>query len=88
MTTEILDKVATLEDVRNEVSWIKSMVSDAVDDGVRAAIKAIEAGREAAEDALYDAQRAAKQKPLQALGLAFAAGAVIGGLILWMGRRG
>jgi len=88
MTTGILDKVATVEDVRNEVSRIGSMVSDAVDNGVRAAVKAIESGREAAEDAFDNAQRAARRNPLQALGIAFAAGAAMAGLIAWIGSRG
>lgn len=87
MTTGILDKVATVEDVRNEVSRISSIVSEAVDDGVRAALKAMETGREAAEDAISDARRAARRNPMQALGVAFAAGAVVAGLIVWMMSR-
>jgi len=87
MTTGILDKVATVEDVRNEVSRIGSIVSEAVDDGVRAALKAIATGREAAGDAICDAKRAAKRNPLQALGIAFAAGAVMAGLMLWITSR-
>jgi len=87
MTTEILEKVATVDDVRKEVSRMKSMVTDAVNDGVRSALRAIETGREAAEDAIQDARHAAKRNPLQAMGVAFAAGALMGGLAIWIGRR-
>jgi len=87
MTTEILEKVATVDDVRKEVARMKTLVTDAVNDGVRSALQAIEAGREAAEDAISDARRATKRNPLQALGVAFAAGAVICGLAVWIGSR-
>jgi t-SNARE complex subunit (syntaxin) len=88
MATEILEKVATVDDVRREVSRMKSMVTEAVNDGVRSALRAIETGREYAEDALYDARRATKRSPLQALGVAFAAGAVMCGLAVWISSRG
>jgi ElaB/YqjD/DUF883 family membrane-anchored ribosome-binding protein len=88
MATEILEKVATVDDVRKEVSRMKSMVTEAVNDGVRSALRAIETGRECAEDALYDARRATKRNPMQALGVAFAAGAVMGGLAIWISSRG
>ncbi len=88
MATEILEKAATVDDVRKEVSRMKSMVTDAVNDGVRSALRAIETGREAAEDAIDDARRATKRNPLQAVGIALAAGAVMGGVAIWMSTRG
>jgi ElaB/YqjD/DUF883 family membrane-anchored ribosome-binding protein len=95
MAMEILEKQqATVEDVLREVSKIKSIVRDAVDDGMKSAIKTMRRGREAAEDAidaaedaLDDAKRAVKQNPLEAVGIVFAVGVVVGCLTAWSMRR-
>lgn len=87
IATEFQEKMETIDDVRKEVSRIKSMVAEAVSDGVRPALDAIETGRDAAEDAIHNAERATKRNPKQALGIAFAAGAVLCGLAVWIASR-
>jgi ElaB/YqjD/DUF883 family membrane-anchored ribosome-binding protein len=87
MPADILEKPATVEDVAREVSKIRSIVTDAVEDGVRSARQAIKHGRYAAEEVIEEAQHAVKQKPLQAIGIAFAAGVLAGGFLAWIGFR-
>jgi ElaB/YqjD/DUF883 family membrane-anchored ribosome-binding protein len=90
MPIDLMDKLhkpATVEDVMNEVSKIKSAVTDAVDDGVKSALKAIKQGRDAAEDAIGDAKLAVRRKPLQAIGVFFAAGVVTGCVVTSLGYR-
>jgi len=82
-----LQKNATVEDVINEVSKIRSAVTDAVDDGIKSAIKAIRQGRDAAEDAIDETKRAVKRNPLQAVGIFFAAGVVVGCVAMCLGPR-
>ena len=82
-----LQKPATVEDVIDEISKIKAAVTDAVDDGIKSALKAIRQGRDAAEDAIGDAKLAVKRKPLQAVGVFFAAGVVTGCLVTCLGFR-
>jgi len=87
MPADILEKPATVEDVAREVSKIRSIVTDAVEDGVHSARQAIKHGRHAAEDVIEEAQHAVKQRPLQAMGIAFAAGVLAGGFLAWIGFR-
>jgi ElaB/YqjD/DUF883 family membrane-anchored ribosome-binding protein len=88
MGIELLEKqAATVEDLLHEVSKIKSIVKDAVDDGVRSALRTAKQGREAAEDAIDDAKKAVKQNPLEAVGIVFAAGVLVGCLAAWIGSR-
>ena len=62
-------------------------MSEAVEDGVKSAVKALKQGRDAAEDAIDDARRTVRQKPFQAVGVVFAIGMLVGGLLTWMGSR-
>jgi ElaB/YqjD/DUF883 family membrane-anchored ribosome-binding protein len=87
MPAEIFEKPATVEDALREVSRIKSIVTDAVEDGVRSAVRAIKHGGYAAEDVIEEAKHTVKQKPLQAMGIVFAAGVLTGGLLTWIGLR-
>ena len=87
MPADLLEKPVTAEDALREVSKIRSIVKDAVEDGVRSASQAIRHGRYAAEDAIEEAKHTVKQRPLQAMGLAFAAGVLAGGLLTWIGFR-
>jgi ElaB/YqjD/DUF883 family membrane-anchored ribosome-binding protein len=82
-----LQKPATVEDLINEASKIKSAVTEAVDDGVKSALRAIKQGRDVAEDAIDDAKRAVKRNPLQAVGIFFAAGVVAGCVVTRLGFR-
>jgi ElaB/YqjD/DUF883 family membrane-anchored ribosome-binding protein len=88
---EFLEKPATVDDVLREFSKIKSVVKDAVDDGMKSALRAVKQGRAAAEDAIDDAvhgaKKAVKQNPLEAVGVTFAAGILIGGLLTWLCTR-
>ena len=87
MPADVLEKPGTVEDALREVSKIRSIVTDAVDQGVRSASQAIRHGRYAAEDAIEEAKHTVKQKPLQAMGITFAAGVLAGGLLTWFGFR-
>ena len=82
-----LDMPATMGDVLDEVSRIRTVVTDAVDDGFKSAVKAIRQGRTAAEDAIDDARRAVRKNPVQAVGVVFAAGMIAGFLAGWMTTR-
>jgi len=85
MPAGVLEKPESMEDALRELSKIRSIVTDAVEDGIRSANQALRHGRHAAEDALEEAKQAVKQKPFQSLGVAFAAGALAGGLVVWIG---
>lgn len=90
MASDLRDKLevpATLGDVLDEVSRIRTVVTDAVDDGFKSAVKAIKQGRTAAEDAIDDARRAVRKNPVQAVGVVFAAGLLTGFLVGWLGTR-
>ena len=87
MPADVLEKPVTAEDALREVSKIRSLVKDAVEDGVRSASQAIRHGRYAAEDAIEEAKHTVKQRPLQAMGIAFAAGVLVGGFLTWIGFR-
>jgi ElaB/YqjD/DUF883 family membrane-anchored ribosome-binding protein len=87
MSSSILEKQASVDDVLREVSRLKTVVTDAVEDGVESAVKALRQGRDAAEDAIYEARRKVKQNPFQAMGVVFAAGVFTGSLIVWLSSR-
>ncbi len=87
MPAEVLEKPATVEDARREVSKIRSIVTDAVEDGVRSARQAVKHGRYAAEDVIQEAEHRVKQRPLQAMGAALAIGVLAGGFLVWIGFR-
>jgi ElaB/YqjD/DUF883 family membrane-anchored ribosome-binding protein len=84
MAPEVLEKAAKIEDVLHDAAKVKEMVTEAVEVGVRSAMRAIKQGRIAAEDALDDAKLAVRKNPFEAVGIGFAAGVLIGGLIFWM----
>ncbi|HWE84562.1 MAG TPA: hypothetical protein VG267_06430 [Terracidiphilus sp.] len=83
MQAEITERLERVDDLLQEVSRIKSVVTDAVEDGFKSALKTVKQGRAAAEDAIDDARHAVKRNPLQALGIAFAIGVALGGLAFW-----
>jgi ElaB/YqjD/DUF883 family membrane-anchored ribosome-binding protein len=83
MQAEITERLERVDDLLQEVSRIKTVVTDAVEDGFKSALKTVKQGRAAAEDAIDDARHAVKRNPLQALGIAFAIGVAIGGLAIW-----
>ena len=87
MSSGLLEKQASVEDVLREVSKLKSVVTEAVEDGVQTAVKALKQGRNAAEDVISDARHTVKQRPLQAIGVVFAAGVLAGSLIGWLSTR-
>jgi ElaB/YqjD/DUF883 family membrane-anchored ribosome-binding protein len=85
MPAEVLKKAPALEDALREVSNIRSIVTDAVEDSVRSASQAIRHGRHAAEDVIEEAKHTVKQRPLQAMGIVFAAGVLAGCFLTWIG---
>jgi ElaB/YqjD/DUF883 family membrane-anchored ribosome-binding protein len=80
MAAEVLDR-ANVDEVLREVSRIKSMVAEAVEDGVKTALRTVKQGRESAEDVIHNARYVIKRNPLQAAGVMFAAGILIGSLV-------
>lgn len=88
MATEFLEKSsATVDDVLREVTRFKGIVTEAVEEGIETAMRAIEQGRDAANDAITDTRRAIKRNPMQAAGIIFAAGIVMGTLLAWTTSR-
>jgi ElaB/YqjD/DUF883 family membrane-anchored ribosome-binding protein len=87
MPADTLEKPATVEHALREVSKIRSIVNDAVEDGIRSANQAIRHGRYAAEDVIEEAKHTFKRKPLEVVGIVFAAGVLAGGLLTWIGFR-
>lgn len=85
--SSILEKQASVEDVIKEVARIKDVVTEAVQDGVESAVKALKQGRVTANDAIDDARHTVKQKPLQAVGVVFAAGVLVGSMLGWLSTR-
>jgi len=79
-----IDRPTSVDDVLNELSNLKSVVTDAVEDGVKTAVKAIKQGRNAAYDAIDDARHTVKRKPFQTVGVVFAAGVLTGTLVAWL----
>ena len=66
---------------------VKYRFTDRLEDGVRSARRAVKHGRYAVEDIIEDAEHAVKQKPFGAVGIAFAAGILAGGVAAWLGFR-
>jgi ElaB/YqjD/DUF883 family membrane-anchored ribosome-binding protein len=87
MVSGVFEKSEVVEDAARAAAKLRSMVSDATEDGMRSARRAIKRGRDAAEDAIEGAEHAIKQKPLASVGIGFAAGVLVGGLLGWMGSR-
>jgi ElaB/YqjD/DUF883 family membrane-anchored ribosome-binding protein len=83
----IIEKQVSVEDVINEVARIKDVVTEAVQDGVESAMKAVQQGRAVAGDAIDDARQTVKEKPLQAMGIMFASGVLVGCMLGWLSTR-
>ncbi len=89
MSANVIEKEPLGEDTMRELSNVKSLVGEAAEDGVRSVNKIIRQSRYAAEDLIDEAKHTFKQRPFQAMGLMFVAGAVAGSLLAWIGfRRG
>ncbi|HEY2857893.1 MAG TPA: DUF883 C-terminal domain-containing protein [Terracidiphilus sp.] len=87
MAVEVIENIPSIEEMGREASRIKDMITEAVDDGVRSAMKTIKQSRRAAEDAVDDTRQAVKDNPLEAVGIAFAAGMLTGVLAAWIGMK-
>ena len=87
MPADVAEMRGSVEEALREVSRIKSIVTDAVEDGVKSAMKAIKQGRYAAEDMIGDARHTVRRRPIQAIGLVFAAGVLTGALVGWLASR-
>jgi len=83
----IMEKSPTLESTLHEVAKLRAVVNDAVEDRVRAVGHAVQQGRRGAEEVLDDVKHTVKQRPLRAMGLAFAVGALAGGLLGFVAWR-
>ena len=86
MASDLLNNT-TVEDVIREVGRLREVVTDAVEDGVKTAVKAMKQGRDVAGDAIDDAKRKVKQRPLEAVGVVFAAGILTGAFLTWISSR-
>ena len=87
MQTAVLEKDVPLDDAVRKISKVRTIVADAMEEGVRCASQAIKHGRHAADDAVEEVKHTVKQKPFEAVGLAFAAGVLAGGVLTWIGLR-
>ena len=87
MKADLLEKPAAVENAVREISEIRTIVTDAVEEGVRSASQALRRGRYAAEDAMEEMKHSVKQRPVQAMGISFAAGVLAGALLTWIGLR-
>ncbi len=87
MPASVFEKTASVEDALREVSKIRSKVSEAVENGARTANQAIKRSRHATENLIEDVRHSVKQRPFEALGLAFGAGILAGGLAARLGLR-
>jgi ElaB/YqjD/DUF883 family membrane-anchored ribosome-binding protein len=87
MEAAVLEKDASLPNAVREVSKVRNIVSEAVDEGIHSASQVLRHGRRAAEDAVEELKHTVKQRPFEAVGLAFAAGILAGGFLTWIGRR-
>ncbi len=87
MPADVLEKPGTAEDVLYEFRKLRSDVKEAVEEGVRAANRAVRHGRHAAEDAVEEAKHTIKGRPIQAVGIAFAAGILAGCFLGWIAFR-
>ena len=87
MPTDVLQMPESVEEALREVSRMKTIVTEAVEDGVKSAVKAIKQGRYAAEDMIGEARHTVKQRPIQAMGVVFAAGVLTGALVGWLASR-
>ena len=65
----------------------KFRFTNSLENGVRSARQAVKHGRYAVEDVIEDVQHTVKQKPFSAIGIAFAAGILAGGVAAWFGFR-
>ena len=83
----LMEKQVSVGDVVNEVERLKTVVAEAVQEGVESAVKALQQGRVAASDAIDDARETVKQKPIQAIGVVFAAGIIVGSMLGWLSTR-
>lgn len=81
MPASVFDKTAMVEDALREASKMRSAVTDVVKDGVRVANHQIRRGRYAAEDLFEDARHAVKQRPVEAVSIAFVAGLLAGSIL-------
>ena len=87
MQTAVLEKDAPIDDAAREVAKVRTIVANAVEDGVRSANHAMRHARHAAEDAVEEVKHSVKQRPFEAVGLAFGAGVLAGGFLIWIGVR-
>lgn len=82
--------VATAEKPRmlnGSLDGVMHRFTDRVEDGVRTARQVVKHGRYAVEDMIEAAQHTVKQKPFGAVGIAFGAGILVGGIAAWFGFR-
>ena len=76
MTSAVAREV--LEEASNEVRALAGNAADAFDKGTHEAGRTYRLARRRAEDAAYDAATCIRKQPLTAVGVALAAGMVIG----------
>ncbi len=73
--------------IEKGINEMKAAVSEKVEDGVFAAERLLRQGRYAVEDGLSELTHTIKRNPLGYVGMAFAAGAVLGLLISLAAKR-
>lgn len=73
--------------LNGSLAEVKHRFIDTLEDGMRSARQAVKHSRHALEDVIEDAEHTVKQKPLSAVGAAFAAGILVGGVAIWFSSR-
>ncbi len=87
MTNRAMDILGRASHLAHEVKLAKTIATDAAEDGARAARRAVKQTVYRAQDLADDTVHQVKRRPLQALGIAFAAGSCLGLMVGWLGRR-
>ena len=82
-----MDIVGRASHLAHEVKLAKTIATDAAEDGARAARRAVKQTVHRAQDLVEDTTHEIKRRPLQAIGVAFAAGSFVGLMVGWFSRR-
>ncbi|MDE3156087.1 MAG: hypothetical protein KGN76_13340 [Acidobacteriota bacterium] len=87
MADRAVDLLGRASHLAHEVKLAKTIATDAAEDGVRAARRAVKQTVYRAQDLVDDTTHEIRRRPLQSIGIAFAAGSCVGILVGWMSRR-
>jgi ElaB/YqjD/DUF883 family membrane-anchored ribosome-binding protein len=87
VTDRAMDIVGRAAHLAHDVKAMKAVATDAAEDGARVARRAVKQTVHRAQDLVDETTHQVKRRPLQAIGLAFAAGSMVGLIVGWLGHR-